>query len=396
MAFLLVTVFLNTLGMTIIGPVVPFLVEPYLADKGSLATTVGWLISAYALCQFLAAPGLGRLSDRFGRRPLLLLCLAGSVVGYLLFGIGGALWVLIVGRVIDGLTGGNISILFAYIADISAPEERGAVYGRVGAVAGLGFMLGPAAGGFAAHWGVAVPAYLAAAITLAALLWGLWALPESLPADRRSGQVRVSDLNPFIQLRDLLGLAHLRWLLLVGFLYALPFAALQANLSVLIIDSLGWSPAQLGLLFLLVGGADIVVQGVLVGRLLPILGERRLALCGFVTVMLGYILIGSIAVFPVSALLLIGTVLFAGGGGLVEPALGGMLSRAAGDADQGRVQGGSQAIHSLALILGPIIGGALYAGIVRPSPYLLGAICMALAMLVIGTQRGSKEPTTPQ
>lgn len=384
LAFLLVIVFLNTIGMTIIGPVVPFLVAQYVSGEGAVAAVVGWLISAYAICQFVAAPGLGRLSDRFGRRPLLLLCLAGSAGGYLLFGIGGALWVLVLGRVIDGLTGGNISILFAYIADITPGERRGARFGQVGAVAGLGFMLGPAAGGFAARWGVAVPAYMAAGITLAAMLWGLFALPESLPAERRAAHVGLAELNPLAQLRDLLGLARLRWLLLAGFLYALPFAALQANLGVLIIDSLGWRPDQLGLIFLLVGGADIVIQGALVGRLLPALGERRLGSLGLLCVALGYLLIGAIAIWPAPALLLLGVAFFAGGGGLVEPALGGLLSRSAGPDEQGRVQGGGQAIHSLALIAGPILGGALYGGAGRASPYALGALCAILTIFAIG------------
>src|SRR5215470_735326 len=124
-SFLLVTAFLNTMGFGVLSPVLPFIVQQYISDQHTLATVVGWLVTAYALCQFIAAPGLGLLSDRYGRRPLLLICLLGSAVGYVLFGLGGALWVLFLGRIIDGITGRNFSILSAYVADITAPEERG-------------------------------------------------------------------------------------------------------------------------------------------------------------------------------------------------------------------------------------------------------------------------------
>ena len=123
--FLMVTAFLSTMGIGIFSPVLPFIVQRYVSDQNNLATAVGWLASVYAICQFIAAPGLGILSDRYGRRPLLLLCLLGSAIGYGLFGLGGAIWVLFLGRIIDGLTGGNFSILFAYVADITEPQERG-------------------------------------------------------------------------------------------------------------------------------------------------------------------------------------------------------------------------------------------------------------------------------
>src|SRR3954468_11975669 len=143
MLFLMVMAFLNTIGVGIFLPVLAFIVQEYVRDQNNLAIAVGWLASIYAICQFIAAPGLGALSDRYGRRPILLICLLGSAIGYALFGLGGALWVLFLGRIIDGVTGGNFSILSAYVADITAPEERGALFGRVGAIAGIGMLLGP-------------------------------------------------------------------------------------------------------------------------------------------------------------------------------------------------------------------------------------------------------------
>lgn len=383
MLILLATVFLNTMGMTIIGPVVPFLAQRYVADPQHLAGVVGWLSSAYAICQFLAAPGLGALSDRFGRRPILLCCLLGSAIGYLLFGLGGALWVLFLGRIVDGVTGGNFSILYAYIADRVPAEQRGVFFGRAGAFAGAGFLLGPAIGGLAARWSVAAPAYLAAAITLLTLLWALALLPESLPAERRTPRLRAAALNPLVQLRALIGMAQLRWLLLAGFCYSLPFAGLITTLGVLMIGQLGWSATQVGLASVLVGVMDLLVQGVLVARLLPRLGELRLAVVGFAGVLLGYLMIGTVALVPSPALLLVGVALFAGCGGLVEPALGSMLARGASPSAQGAVQGGGQAVQSLAMMLGPLWAGWLFARFGPAVPYWASAGWIGLAIAAV-------------
>src|SRR3982751_5239065 len=143
MIFLMVTAFLNTMGVGIFLPVLVFIVQEYVRDQNNLAIAVGWLASVYAICQFIAAPGLGALSDRYGRRPILLICLLGSAIGYLLLGIGGALWVLILGRIIDGLTGGNFGVAFAYVADITSVDERGKYFGMIGAIAGVAVIIGP-------------------------------------------------------------------------------------------------------------------------------------------------------------------------------------------------------------------------------------------------------------
>jgi len=175
--FLVVTAFLNAMGIGILGPVLPFIVQHYTGNPNTLATVVGWLISSYAICQFVAAPALGLLSDRFGCRPLLLICLLGSAIGYLLFGLGGALWILFFGRIIDGLTGGNMSILFTYIGDISEPEERGKYFSLFGAASGIGFILGPVIGGSASLLSNQAPIYIAAGLTIANILLGYFYLP---------------------------------------------------------------------------------------------------------------------------------------------------------------------------------------------------------------------------
>ncbi len=154
------------------------------------------MVSLYSICQLIAAPGLGLLSDRFGRRPILFACLIGSAVGYLLFGLGGALWIFLLGRIIDGLTGGNLSVLFAYMADITRPEECGKYFGVVGGFSGLGFIIGPAVGGLLASSNYSVPFLVATAVILLDLIWRCFFLPESLSKAHRVEAIRLRDLNP--------------------------------------------------------------------------------------------------------------------------------------------------------------------------------------------------------
>src|SRR5262249_51876350 len=193
---ILVMVFLSIAGYGIIIPVAPFLVARYLSDPTRSGITVGLLTTLYAICQFLAAPALGAISDRFGRRPLLLLCLLGSASGFLLLGIGGALWILFLGRIIDGLTGANSSVIMAYVADITPPQQRGKYFGLIGALEGLGLVLGPTLGGLLAKFGIQVPFYVAAAVAFASFVLGLLLMPESLPKAKRASSINISALNP--------------------------------------------------------------------------------------------------------------------------------------------------------------------------------------------------------
>src|SRR5579884_3241838 len=238
LVLLLVIALLNTMGITIIVPLVPFLTIQYLAHPKNLAVIVGWLTAAYGLCQLIAAPGLGVLSDRFGRRPILFICLLGSAFGYLIFGLGGALWLLFLGRIIDGLTGGNISILFGYIADITKPEDRGKYFGMLGGAAGIGSLIGPALGGLLATINYRAPFLAAAFLLLLTLIWGYFLLPESLDKEHRITSMEVSDLNPLKQLASAFRWTTIRWFLLAWFLYAFPVSMLQTTLTVLMKDSL--------------------------------------------------------------------------------------------------------------------------------------------------------------
>lgn len=204
--FGLISVFLCGIGFSIIMPVVPFLVQPYISNPGEQAIVVTLLTSVYAVCVFFAAPALGALSDKYGRRPLLLVCLLGSAIGYLVFGIGGALWVLFVGRIIEGITGGSIGTIFAYFADIIPPEQRTKYFGWVSAVVGVGTVIGPTLGGLLAKFGYSVPMYFGAIITLLNVVYGFFFMPESLDKNNRLKEITLVRLNPFTQLASLLSI----------------------------------------------------------------------------------------------------------------------------------------------------------------------------------------------
>lgn len=399
--FLLVVSFLNTMGMTILGPVAPFITLQNTSDPHNLALIVAWMTSIYGICQLLAAPGLGLLSDRFGRRPVLFVCLLGSAIGYLLFGVGGSLWILFLGRIIDGLTGGNFSVLFAYLADVTKPEERAKYFGMAGGFSGAGFILGPLIGGLLAKINYSTPCYVAAGVILFTIVWGFFFLPESLHERHRVAAIRLRDLNPLKQMGSVFAMPNLRWLLLAGLLYYLPFTFLISNTAVLLKDSLGWGATEAGIVSTAVGLVDILVQGVLVGKLLPFFGDVKLAIGSLVLVAISYILYGSVALYASPIILLAGVILFAGSGGLVENALRGLTSRMAGPSQQGLVGGAGQAMGSLAAIIGPLAGGLLYVQIGHAISYWSGALIIALAIAAVALaipslrRHAAEEETAP-
>ncbi|HET8840129.1 MAG TPA: MFS transporter [Ktedonobacteraceae bacterium] len=377
------TAFLSAAGIGIFNPVLPFITQLYVGSSNDLAITVGWLLATYAICQFVAAPGLGALSDRFGRRPVLLICLLGSTLGYLMFGLGGALWVLFLSRAVDGLTGANMSVLFAYIGDLIKPEERGKFFGTIGGIAGAGFIVGPALGGLVSNVSYQAPAYLVAGITLANVLMGYFFLPESLHRENRTAHIHPGSLNPLAQLGSAFQAIRLRWLMMTIFLFAFPFAILQSNSIVLVKDTLNWGPDVLGYMFTVVGIIDVLVQGVLIRFLSPIFGEVKLTIAGLICHMITYVMTGTIVFVSSPILLVTGIVFFALGSGLMEPSISSLLSQTAGPHQQGLVQGGSQSLQALARILGPLCAGFLYVQLGHAWPYWTGAIAVILAIVAM-------------
>jgi len=383
LVLLLVITLLNTMGITIIVPIVPFLTLQYLAHPNNLAVIVAWLTATYGICQLIAAPGLGVLSDRFGRRPILFICLLGSVFGYLILGFASALWLLFLGRIIDGLTGGNISVLFGYVADITEPKDRGKYFGMLGSAAGVGTLIGPALGGLLATINYHAPFLAAAGLLLLTLICGYFLLPESLDKEHRITSIAVSELNPLKQLASAFRWANIRWLLLAWFFYAFPVGMLQTTLTVLMKDSLGFNVTQASLVITVLGAVDILVQGVLVGWLLTMLGNIRLGLIALVLVSISYLMLGSIAFLATPILLLVGIMLFAGSGSLVENALRGLISEMVGRHEQGRVSGAMQSLQSLGWVVGPLIGGFMYTAWGHFQVYASASLITILAVVCV-------------
>src|SRR6185369_15798072 len=230
---------LNAIGMTIVMPLFPFLLGKYVpAEKVALAMSA--LVSIFAICTFFAAPVFGALSDRFGRKSILLVSLLGSAIGYALLGMGGALWVLFLGRIIDGLTAGNQSELFAYISDTTESQERGKWFGYLGGAIGIGFMIGPAIGGLLGTASIALPFYVTAGITLFSMLCISVFLPESLPVEKRTARLTLKSLNTYSGFQEIFAVPAARALLITGAFFFIGLNIWQFNASIFFKDVFSW------------------------------------------------------------------------------------------------------------------------------------------------------------
>jgi DHA1 family tetracycline resistance protein-like MFS transporter len=389
--FGLISVFLCGIGFSIIAPIVPFLVQPYISSPGEQAIVVTLLTSVYALCVFFAAPVLGALSDKYGRRPLLFLCFLGSAIGYIIFGIGGALWILFVGRIIEGITGGSISTIFAYFADIIPPEQRTKYFGWVSAVVGAGTIIGPTLGGLLAKFSYSAPMYFGAIITLLNVLYGFLYMPESLSKTNRLKDIPLARLNPFTQLANILSMKSLQRLLISAFLLWIPNGSLQAVFSQFTMDTFSWKPALIGLMFSIMGFQDILSQGFIMPKLLLKLSDAQIAILGMVSEIIGYCLIALSALLSFYPLFIAGMFIFGFGDSIFGPSFNGMLSKSVDASEQGRIQGGSQSIQALARMIGPIIGGQVYVSLGHAAPAFMGMILITAAALVLykGTRQKS-------
>jgi MFS transporter, DHA1 family, tetracycline resistance protein len=376
-----VSVFLNFTGFTLILPVIPFLVGRYVPQE-QIGLYVGLIVSVFALCAFCAAPVLGALSDRYGRRPILMFSLLGSAIGYVIFGLGGALWILFLGRIVDGLTAGNVSTMYAYVADTTAPNERGRVYGLLGAVGGFGFMLGPVIGGMLSVVAPSAPLFAAAALTLGNVAWVYFALSESIaPATRRSSW-QWQKLNPLTQLARALSMAALRVPFAAAFSFFFAGAMLQSNFAVYLKDVLQFGPTGIGWVLFTVGVMDIVSQGLLTRVLLKRTSAGVLARLGLFVNAVGFALVAGLAFVPRIEYLLASIVIFTLGDGLFQPSISGIIANAAPADAQGLVQGANQAQQALARMLGPLLA-ALLSPLAAGAPYWAGALVALIGVVVL-------------
>jgi MFS transporter, DHA1 family, tetracycline resistance protein len=379
---------MDIVGMSIIFPVAPYIVQRYSSD----ALMVTMLTVIYAGAQFFAAPALGKISDRVGRRPVLLASVFGSAIGYFIFGIGGALWVLFLSRLIDGITGGNISTASAYIIDVSKPEERTKNFTLLGMAYGIGFILGPALGGVLGQWNLNAPVYLAGAIFLVSTALVYFLLPESLPVEHRAKSwLRLNDFNPFASVAQMLFKPGLGLILLIVALFNFSFDGVNSVMGVFIKNKFTTSPLTLGLLFVFVGIATAFVQGSLIERLVPRYGEKRMALVGLLGSVIGWPLI---MLTPALWMLFPVTFFQSGITGFIWATTGGMAAGLVQENEQGQLAGVNVALAGLMSMLGPLWAGAVYDHVTPTSPFWMGSIILILACLLLGRVKAAARTET--
>jgi len=379
LSFILVTVFIDMLGIGLMLPVLPSVVGELAGSPDLQTYWYGALMVTFGLTQFLCMPLLGALSDRYGRRPVLLLSIFGLGISYVVTATTHSLTVLLLSRVVSGATSASFTVANAYVADITTPENRSKGFGVIGAAFGLGFIFGPALGGLLTAGGdIRLPFWVAAGMSLLNGLYGLFVLPESLPAERRR-PVLWRRANPFGALTHLNSLHGVGLLLVVYALVLLGQWILQTTWVLYTTFRFHWTPQDNGIALCLVGLVAVLAQGVLLGRLLRRFGERRLALMGMTSALLaslGYGLAGTGWILYV--LILVNFLSFT-----VSPALQGIISRAAHETEQGLTQGALNAIASLSTVIAPLIGTPLLGAVAHlpAHDWRLGATFFASAIL---------------
>jgi MFS family permease len=376
MPILFLIVVVDLVGFGLVIPLLPFYAVRFAASPQQVTL----LLATYSLCQLFAAPLWGRLSDRVGRRPVLMASMLASAFAYLWLGAAGALWMLFAARALAGACAGNIAAAQAYIADVTTAENRAKGMGLIGAAFGFGFVIGPALGGFLAGndpatADLAKPAWLATVLSLVALSGVLALLRESLPPERRGGPARSRTGMILGALRR----PVLSRLILTFFLVILAFAGMESTFALWAMRQFGWGPAEVGYVFAYVGVLSAVLQGGLIGRLTKRFGEERLLQGGLVLIAGGLVVLAVTRGVPLLGVAMTGLAL---GMGLTQPSLNSLISRRAGNEEQGAVLGVSQSVGSLARVLGPAAAGVLFAELGRGSPFIWGAALIAAAWLV--------------
>lgn len=370
---LLGIVLMNAIGMSIVLPLLPFLVGKYLPAQ-QVVVGMSALMSVFALCTFIASPILGALSDRYGRRKILIISLAGSVAGYVLFGIGGSLWILFLGRIIDGLTAGNISTLFAYVSDSTTPEERTKWFGYMGAVMGIGLLAGPALGGLFGSISLSLPFFVTAGIIFLSMLAVYCWLPESLTELKQT----KPSINVFAHLNSF---KEIRILFLMGVLFYAGLEIFQFNFTVFLKDVYKWGPAYIGALLTLAGACDILSRAVLLPCLLKRFSERTTGVMGLFTLAAGLALV-VLSVFMSSvALITLAVILILLGEGLFDPIYNSRLSQSVEESNQGKLQGVNQSLQACTRVLIPL-GAATVYYYSPPALYIIATLIIILSIII--------------
>ena len=365
------TVFIDLLGFGIILPVLPF----YATKLGATGVWVGALLTAYSAAQFIAAPILGQISDRIGRRPVLLLSLLGSAISLTVSGLAQTLALLLIGRALAGLFGGSIATAQAYIADVTQPHERTKYMGLLGASIGMGFVLGPAIGAGLSPFGFGTAAFAAAGLAAVNLIFAFFALPES----RQPGSAAAHQGFSFASLGAALGHPAIGRILGATFLTTFAFVGMETTFALLGKDRFNLGAGGLGIIFTYVGIVIALVQGGLIGRLNARFGERKLAVAG--TALMGLtLLLLPLAPGLILALVILGFLSL--GQGLASPTLSSLLAHESGEGQRGQVLGLGQSLSAGARAVGPLVAGWLFdRGMAIP--YILGGALVFVAALLL-------------
>lgn len=382
LGFVFVTLFLDIIGIGLVAPIVPKLIEKFVSgDVGQAAQFGGWITAIYAVMQFIFAPILGNLSDQYGRRPIILISLLGSALDYLLLAFAPNLAWLLIGRLIAGITGANISAVSAYIADVSPPEKRAQNFGLIGVAFGLGFIVGPALGGILGSVDLRLPFLVVAGITFLNVLYGFFILPESLLRENRRA-FSLSRANPVASI-GLLSRTPIVLSLAVGFIFS---SLAQNGLQTIWVYYTGlryqWDTLQVGLSLAAVGLSAAIVQGGLLRLILPRLGERRAIIFGLALAVLSSVAYG---LAPQGWMIYV-IIFISGLGGIAGPAAQGLISRNVSDSEQGAVQGALSSALTLTGVVGPLIATALFTYFVpRGVPgasFFAGAVFTLIGLLL--------------
>jgi DHA1 family tetracycline resistance protein-like MFS transporter len=358
LAFIFITVLIDAIGFGVVIPVFPQLIVKLTGrDLAHAAEVSGWIAFLYASVQFLMGPVIGGLSDRFGRRPVLLASLAAFSLDYVVMAFAPTLWWLVAARVVAGITGATFPTAYAYIADVTPPEKRGANFGVIGMAFGFGFIIGPALGGFVAQFGTEVPFLVSAGLAMANFLYGLFVLPESLPPEKRRAFEwrRANPVGALMRLKS----AHPVVLMLAAtvFVWTLSYQSLYSIWSYHGQLRYDWTPEQVGWSLAAVGLTGAIVQGWLGRKLIPRFGQRRIIVFGLISAVAGY---STYAMADAGWMVYLGIAVSACQG-LVFPCLQGLMSAEVAPNEQGELQGAVASIQSLSAIVGPPLMTTVFA-----------------------------------
>jgi len=386
--FLIVLV--DVLGLTIILPLLPFYAESF----GATPAVVGMLVSTYAICQLIAGPPLGHLSDRVGRRPVLLVSQIGTCVGFLILAFAQALWMVFLARIIDGLTAGNLTVAQAYISDVTEPENRAKSFGMIGIAFGLGFLVGPALSGYLAQFNNTYPILAAAALSFTSIMCTYFLLPSVRPHSApETGQRGISQWSAYAEsFRDV----HLAPMLWQFFAFTLAFSTLYSGFALFAErrfthNGAPFGPKEVGYLFAFSGLIGAMIQGGGIGSLVKAFGESKLAQMGFAAMALGFAVLSG-ARQLVLLLIAIGFITF--GSAILRPSLTSLITKSASRHRQGMVIGLMQSLMSIAQIIAPVIAGLLIQKQYLSTWALAGTVVCAVGWSLIAATRETPLPSS--